>query len=281
MGGSMPVLPSRKRGLGCLIEGPKQTLTHSFDQLRLAPAGEVREISLEQYIPKVDGRPLILNQGATSSCVAHAFVGAIHIMETRAALPFIPCSRLYAYYHARREEDGAGPLVFDYGTYLRTCASGLRKFGVPDEAHWPFSEFSLTVNKRPSFAAMAKAHPRQGGKYVKLYQMNQMLTDAICAALAAGYPVTFGTRVGVSFLDDRASPFIKVPPNDEQVAGNHAMCIVGAMRDEGQQLWFRVLNSWGSSWRDRGLCWMSQDYIEWGFSNDFHAIYGWQRLTGG
>lgn len=275
----MPWLPSRKRGLGCIIEGPKQVRTDSFARLGVPVQADARDASLEQFIPVQNGRPVILNQGATSSCVAHAFIAAIHIMETRAQLPFIPCSRLYAYYHARREEDGASPIVFDQGTYLRTCASGLRKFGVPDEKHWEWSEFSLQVNKRPGFAAMAQAHPRQSGRYAKLYETGRALSGAIRSALAAGYPVTFGTRLGVSFLDDRGSRFVEVPPVDEQVAGNHAMCIVGSMSGDNGRSWFRVQNSWGHGWRDAGLCWMSQEYIEWAWSSDFHVIHGWQRLT--
>lgn len=277
----MPLLPSKRKGLGCHIEGPKQVSTHSFDRLGVPAMGETRDVSLARYIPVVNGQMQVLNQGATSSCVAHAFIAAIHIQETKAGLPFVPCSRLYAYYHARREEDGAGPVVFDQGTFLRTCASGLRKFGVPDERFWEWSEFALTVNKRPSFAAMAKAHPRQSGRYAKIYASGNALTNSIVSALVAGYPVTFGTRLGVSFLEDRGPSRIDVPPDGEPIAGNHAMCITGFHRDEDGSGWFEVLNSWGRYWRQGGLCWMSQKYIEWAFSNDFHVIYGWQRIEEG
>lgn len=271
----MPLLPSSKKGLGAKIEGDKQLAspTYALEKLALGAAPSIPEFSLERFIPKVDGKPAILNQGATSSCVAHAFCAGLHIMETRAGLPFVPASRLFAYYNARRE--AGDRIITDSGTYLRTCASGLRHLGVPDEKHWEFSEFSFLVNMRPGFDAVRYAHPRAGGKYVKIYQRELERIDAIKTALYAGLPVAFGTTVGESFLENTGTPYIK--RDSGRIAGGHAMLIIG-WETEANEVWFRVLNSWGSTWRDGGLCWMHQDRIASILSDDFHVIYGWNRL---
>jgi C1A family cysteine protease len=271
----MPLLPSKRKGLGAKIEGPSQTKTYALDHLGLGkvPYG-LDEYSLEKFIPKVDGQMVVLNQGATSSCVAHAFVAAIHIAETRAGLPYVPCSRLFAYYNSRKEEGAS--VITDDGTFLRTCAAGLRHFGLPDEKEWPFSEFTFKVNRRPSYTAYRIAQPRANGQYAKIYQTGVERIAAIKQAIFAGHAVTFGTLVSESFLDNYGDTFI-VDDKLSPIAGGHAMCIIGWKRDAGGT-WLRVLNSWGTRWRDAGLCWMHEDIIGGAKSDDFHIILGWNRL---
>jgi hypothetical protein len=271
----MPLLPSSKRGLGFRPD-PLKNGSPSFAKMGVAAASDVTAFSLEGSIPVVNGRRLILDQGSTSSCVAHAFVAALHIVEQRAGLAHIPASRLYVYYHARREE-GRGSIVFDNGTYLRTCAEGLAKFGVPDERWWPFSTFSLTVNKRPKYEAISEAHPRQGGKYARIYEYDADRSQAIKSALVAGHPVCFGTLVSKSFLDSRGGAYVELPRAADPIVGGHAMTIVG-WETRDKRTWYRVLNSWGPDWRDGGLCWMAEDYVTSVNTTDLHVIHGWERL---
>lgn len=271
----MPIFPSRRKGLGAKIEGKAQSTTYALERLSLpsVPSG-VTEFSLERFIPVVRGVQLILDQGATSSCVAHAFVQGIHIAEERAGLSFMPCSRLFAYYNARKEQ--GEKYVTDDGTYLRTCAAGLRHLGLPDEQFWPFSEFTLKVNKRPAFTAYRQAQPRSGGQYVKIYQDGIPRLDAVCSALYAGHTVAFGTLVPESFLDMDGDPNIVADPNS-RLAGGHAMAIIGWKTVNGVR-WFRVVNSWGLRWRDHGKCWFHESLIANQMADDFHVVLGWNRL---
>jgi hypothetical protein len=271
----VPLLPSKRKGLGFLPD-PLEQGSPDFAKMGLARAGDLSAFSLEEHIPSVDGVRVILDQGATSSCVAHSFVNALSIVEQRAGLPYIPASRLYAYYHARREE-GRGAIVADNGTYLRTCAEGLGKFGVPDEKWWPFSTFSLTVNQRPNYKALSEAHPRMGGKYARIYEYAIDRVQAVKNALVAGHPVAFGTLIADSFMGARGNLHVDLPRPAERIAGGHAMCLVG-WKTEKSKTWFRVLNSWGSGWRDGGLVWMSEDYIASSTTTDLHVIHGWKRL---
>lgn len=272
----MPILPSSKRGLGAKIDGHGNLDAPSFSIMRLPGAGDLKDFSLESMVPIIDGWKVVLDQGATSSCVAHAFIAGIHIREKSAGLSFMNASRLYAYYHARREETGS-PVVLDQGTFLRTCAIGLAKFGIPDENYWPFSQFTLTVNKRPSYAAMSEAHPRAGGKYVRIYELLAGRSAAIKAALIAGYPVAFGTAVAQSFLDNGGPLSVQKPNAYDKIAGNHAMLIIG-WKTVDNMVWWRVQNSWGRNWRDEGFAWLADSYINWEQTQDLHIIYGWKRL---
>lgn len=273
----MPLIPSHKRGLGAILEGSKSFATPDIGSLKFAVRRERPNYhTLEEFIPVDRGQAIILNQGSTNSCVAHAFAHAIAIVECRAGLPYLPVSRLFAYYHARREMNPRIPFVFDTGTYLRTCAKALMHFGVPDETHWPFSENTLKVNLRPSFNALRWAHPRSGGKYAKIYQWGEARSDVIKDSLMAGYPVAFGMEVTKDFLKNDGEPYI-VPKAGGEIAGGHAMLIIGWAERDGV-CWFRVLNSWGRKWRDNGLCWIHQDVIESPSADDFHVITGWNRV---
>ncbi len=274
----MPLWPSNyRKGLGALIEDGA-TDTFGFEKLGVSLHGATvpRDHTLEGSIPVVNGRRMILNQQGTSSCVAHAFVGGIHIEEQRAGLTFEPASRLYAYFNSRKEHQ-TGVAMWDTGTYLRTMAVGLRKFGCPPESHWSWSQQTFKVNKRPDWQAMRHAHARRGGQYVKIYETGKERTRVVQLALLSGFTVAFGTRLGVSFLG-AGNQWIDVPPATEEIAGNHAMLIVGWTTTGNGKLWFRVLNSWGGWWRDGGLCWLSSDYIEWMHTHDLHVIHGWERV---
>lgn len=228
----------------------------------------------ERDIPRVGDSAYVLDQGNTSSCVANAFVQALHMAEARAGLPFQEVSRLYPYYNARREHGGHW---FDKGTYLRTCAGALRKFGAPRESFWPWSTRFTRVNRRPSWNAMRMAHPRRNGEYVAIYETGADRTRVIQLALLAGHDVAFGTRLPESFLPSVGNARVEKPSATDPIAGNHAMLIIG-WQTFGGRLFFRVVNSWGRNWRDGGLCWMSAEYIEWEHTRDLHIVNGWTRL---
>ena len=120
-----------------------------------------------------------------------------------------------------------------------------------------------------------RAHPRAGGHYYRIDGTGEDRVRAVKAAIAAGHPVVFGTRVGESFLERDGLDVIDTPTPSDPIVGGHAMVIVGY--EAGL---FRVLNSWGRSWRDGGLCWFTEDYLRWAFTYDLWTFEGWQRLQG-
>jgi len=273
----MALFPTRAKRFGLKFEAAGLADTHGLDHLALA-SNAIPESFLEHEddIPVINGRRFVFDQQATSSCVMNTFGHAIILLESRVGLEFDEPSRLYGYYNARREHRSH---LFDTGTYLRTCAHGLRVHGVCSERFWKWSQFSTKVNRRPNWNAMRHAHPRRGGKYVRIYETGDDRINAVQQAILSGHDVGFGTRVGASFTASSGAIWADVPPATEKIAGNHAMLIIG-WKTFDKRLYFRVLNSWGDDWRDGGLIWMSAEYIAWRRTQDLHIIYGWDRLQG-
>jgi C1A family cysteine protease len=249
----------------------KDSRDFTFDQLGLGDSRH-QSFSLERHCGPM------YNQGGTNSCVAQAFAGAIEVRESILGLERRTPSRLFMYWNARRAH---GKQRYDFGTYLRLCAKMLNRVGVPDEEYWPFTSASLTVNRRPSWEASMRAHPRMGGRYFRIFDMGGARSQAIRAALESGFPVAFGTTVHSEFAKNDGSTFIQKPDSDSGKAlGGHAMLIVGHMDDPAYGPVFRVRNSWGAAWRADGYAWLTAEYIEAFYSSDFQVIDGWSRIEG-
>lgn len=92
--------------------------------------------------------------------------------------------------------------------------------------------------------------------------------EAVCQMIANGKPVPFGMTVPKSFFSVGADGKFS-PSNTEATYGGHAMCIVG-YDDNKFGGAFRVMNSWGTGWGDKGFCWIKyDDLLYWAF-NAYH-----------
>jgi C1A family cysteine protease len=67
-------------------------------------------------------------------------------------------------------------------------------------------------------------------------------------------------RVFDSFYLGRGDRTIDRLGPAERSYGNHAVCIIGYVEDDGEE-WFVVQNSWGEGWGERGLALMSERYL--------------------
>lgn len=218
----------------------------------------------------------VRNQRSTNSCVGQSLAAAVCIRELAAGLSYAPASALFPYYHARRM---SSTVVVDGGTYIRLAVKAMVKLGIPDEEYWPFGVGPLRVNRRPGWEAHMRSHPRRGGTYYHIEGYSAERVSGIRAALAAGHPVVFGTPVTRAFTRSVGATVIDQPIVDEPIAGGHAMTLVGYRVDADEGLIFRCLNSWGSDWRDGGLCWLTESYVRWRSSRDFTVVVGWDRIA--
>jgi len=220
------------RGLGYLRD-PVDKRDWHLDRLALG-AAPPNAASLRSRVDTV------LNQGATQSCVAHAWVQALRVGDHLDGRPSTEvASRLFVYFNARAMHDAEHQ---DAGTYLRTCAQGVVRFGRPAEHLWPFD--TRHVNDHPSWKSYRAAYDWRGPR--GYYRIASGDLNSIRVAVAAGKPVAFGMDVDLAFLAD-AGPHVIGPAEDAPVGG-HAMCVVGY--DGGE---FEVVNSWGTAWRDQGF----------------------------
>jgi len=190
----------------------------------------------------------VLDQANTQSCVAHAWDQALrigdHIDGQRA--PALG-SALFLYYNSRAWH---GDEHRDEGTYLRTCAQGLVRFGRAPDRLWPFD--LRRVNDRPSWKAYRSAYDLRGPR--GYYRIPSGDLAAVRSAIAAGKPVVFGMSVDLAFLADDGPSVIGDP--EGRAAGGHAMCIVGYEGDN-----FEIVNSWGIGWRDGGFAWLTANRL--------------------
>ena len=262
-------------GLG-YHEDPVDKNDWDIDKMGLASAPSA---SAGHSLMEFEGE--IYNQGPTSSCVGQTIAGAIHNVENQAAARGVDITPakpavLSIYYNSRVQHDGRD--VSDTGTYLRTATSALFKLGCPNDSEWPFSTSRARVNKRPRMGATMRGMGRRGGEYYRILDAGDGRITAIKAALHAGHPVCFGTRVTNSFLNSDGSDIIDAPEAGVTFAGGHAMVIVAYKDTEPAGTLFKVRNSWGAGWRDGGYAWLTEEYIRWFQSNDFQVIVGWDLI---
>ncbi len=258
------------------LEDPVDTRDWDIDKMGLASAPQgAGGHSLMEF----EGE--IYNQGRSNSCVGQAIGGAIHNVENQAAargVDIVPAKPavLCIYYPSRVEHEGRR--VTDNGTYLRTAASALFKLGCPNDSEWPFSDRTAKVNRRPRMGATMRGMGRRGGEYYRILEAGDGRITAIKAALHAGHPVCFGTRVNNAFLSSNGPSLIEIPGGIGDFAGGHAMVIVAYKHTDPAGTLFKVRNSWGTGWRDGGYAWLTEEYIRWFQSNDFQVIVGWDLI---
>lgn len=263
---------SRGRGLGWLPQ-PTDYRDYPANLLGVSSTDAVpAEVSLKPHITRV------LDQGPTQACVAHALAHAIDLLETRAGLKYVPISRRFVYFNARRFHETP---VVDAGTYIRTAAKGLKLLGAPDEDLYKWKTGPIAINRRPGWAPYMQAHARRNGGYYHVFSKGEERLGEIRAALAAGHPVVFGTRIAVDFLKNDGPEIIECPAQGVDLLGGHAMVLIGYCEDDAAGPVFEVVNSWGTSWRAGGYAYLTAKYLTWPWTTDFTIIEGWDRLKTG
>lgn len=263
--------------------GFKESLVQSsdFDFLRdlapkLSPISE-DEVDLSRYSTPSQ-------QGPLSSCAGNATADALEIVaaveeeekalaEGREPRPTPQVSRLFIYSMSRLlhdlDGDGQTDLNLDEGTYVRTCLDVLSRFGVCREDLWPYD--TSKVFTAPSMKAMREAVGHRIHSYYRIRETGLDRLTAIETALRSKHPVIFGTKVSSAFLANSGPDTEDVPT---QVEGGHAMIIVGFTSD-GR---YKIKNSWGESWRNKGFVYLTRDYIMWDKTTDLWVPHKGARL---
>jgi C1A family cysteine protease len=203
----------------------------------------------------------VLDQGNLGSCVAQAVTQAVRTFQHSEAKDVELASRLAAYWYSRNQH---GDADVDSGTYIRLCIKANNVVGRPPESAWPYD--IARFRDKPPPDVMMQAYDARAAKYFRITETGILREDAIRRAVAAGFPVVFGTDVGNSFLSFAGGRIIR-PPTSEPIAGGHAMCIVGYETDHAL-----VVNSWGEDWGEDGFARFDWSYFSWSRTNDLWAI---------
>ncbi len=203
--------------------------------------------------PRVDLRPYMTKveqQGEVNSCTANAMAGAYEYLAKREFGHAEDVSRLFIYYNAR---DVDGSVDEDEGTYLRSCIKVLREYGACSEETWPYHPDN--VFDEPD----ENAYEEAGNFLIDDAQRIDVDLYAMKHCLAEGYPFAFGLQLFSSFDEAEKNGQVSIPDTDEEEDyGGHAMLCVGYSDTDEV---FVVRNSWGSSWGDKGYCYIPYDYM--------------------
>lgn len=200
----------------------------------------------------------VLTQGGLSSCVAHAWEGAI-LIEAR-KLGFTGAigelqSLLFGYFNSRAEH---GDQWTDSGTFLRTYAYARKRQGNCPAREWAYSESN--VNTRPPTKAYQRAYAMRGIRgFYRISDEGEARIDAVVSALDEQHPVVFGMRVDEAFLNYNGPVRTRTPMGP--IIGGHAMAIVGYRPLENYGYEFKVLNSWSTKWREGGFVWFDEEMV--------------------
>ncbi len=211
-----------------------------------------RRVSFEAFCPSVQA------QGAYSTCVGFACGYYLRtIVEAKArhvtaktAIDQFAFSPGYVYEKAKAGTDYA----CTEGIYLSSAFRVLQGAGVP-----PFSRFPYPACSRQTAPVDALAAPYRIAGYERLFGLRDddpMKIYRLRKTLADGNPVVVGLVAPPSFYSAKKT-WVPAPtddPADARLRG-HALCVVGYddRRDGGA---FRVINSFGKTWGDRGFCWI-------------------------
>lgn len=215
---------------------------YSVDALRLGAP------KLPDVVDRRAECPAIQQQGQTSSCVAHACVGAMEHDDRQDDGTWQPLSRLQLYYDARAEQ---GWEAVDQGCCIGDALKVLCKQGVAPETFWPWDE--KAVNRKP----WPKAYGVAGANRITAYYRCPVDAERWRLALACGRTVIFGMSCYGSMFTAEVERTGIIPIPDlgkERMEGGHAMLAVGYDHPRER---FLLRNSWGTGWGEGGYGWLS------------------------
>jgi C1A family cysteine protease len=280
---TLKVIRSRDSQAHRWLNKRKLTTTH-LDSAKLLP------LSTPLTSKKVDLRslmPAVYDQGNLGSCTANAVAGLVHYLFGKEygsiSNPgvFQP-SRLQIYYGERALE---GTIGTDSGAAVADGIKVVFKTGVCREALHPYNVKQFT--KAPSVAALKDAALHKGIIDSVAYQKNKLLptapipqtATALETVLSNGYPVTLGMKVYDSFMYVGSDGKVPMPNlTTESLQGGHAILIVGYDKDPRSPTYqhFIVRNSWGTSWGNKGYCYIPYKYVlnsNLAYAEDFWTIF--------
>lgn len=229
---------------------------------KLLPADQETRLFKETYAPRENSKRSVdlrgsftpvKSQGTLGACSAFAMVSIFeHILKK--ANPSNPdLSERFAYYNAIKKDTRDGEPMADEGTSFYDVIETLSAEGLTTEALCPYTQRL----DPPSEEAYIDAKTR----LVKVAKNVTVGHKALTSALAEGYPVAISLRLFDSFKAD-SNGFVYRPSEAEIASGdsgNHAMVLCGYSEEDKVYI---VRNSWGTSFGDRGYCYIPFSYID-------------------
>jgi C1A family cysteine protease len=206
------------------------------------------------------------NQGNLGSCTAHMMASIVEYNDirwnTKASRKRL--SRLFHYYATRLIE---GTVNEDSGAYIRDSIKAGALYGCLWESKWWYNIAKFAVNPPRSLWDLAAQH-----KVVSYHRIDDGDLETMKQTLASGYLIGFGFLVYDNFMSQEMANtgVLHRPGPHDTIQGGHAVTIVGYDDVRGA---FKVRNSWGTSWGQKGYFWMDYNYMaDKSLCNDFWVV---------
>ena len=154
-----------------------------------------------------------------------------------------------------------GDLKKCQGSSLEEGMQLLKASGVVSEKDYPYIDSKLgCLRPAPTADLMAKARPWRTTGWGRVELREPHNANDLKVFLANQEPVVFAMNIGSLF--DKLGKGVMSQTDTEGIRGSHAMVLAGY---DDKRRAFKILNSWGESWGDKGFGWIDYEIFmkEW------------------
>ena len=214
---------------------------------------------------KVDPRAVMKteNQGSVGSCQGQDLSSCVELCYYIATGDLTrQLSRAYAYYETQRIDGISG----DRGSTISGGIKLATTKGIPEESLWKYT--GRYENKRPSNWSEIETNAVQH----KIGQSYKMSTyDGVRTFLGSGQG---GISIGISWGGEVDRPIVN--SFSGAGGGGHAIALLGLSErtDSSGRPYVWMLNSWGSSWGNKGWAEWSPSALEQMLRHRYTACFG-------
>lgn len=213
------------------------------------------------------------DQNGHNSCIEQAIAKAVRVAHVTDGYEDPPdMARMLLWAQVR------GEMLIDknVGSQIRTAFKKMNAEGFCQDKWWPHDTdmgADARFRQKPSRQARRMAYDQReklgSTVYRRIYDSGDERIERVRGCLANCELVVFGTDVDHDFVHGRFNPAVPLQPPVRNIAGGHAMCIVGYLPGDI----FVVGNSWGSHWGNGGFCLFSADYVTSLITRDLWTVY--------
>lgn len=264
--------------MGCLPSPPSaRTRNARLRVVQVAPSSRPARLLLTDYLPPVGDQGALPSSSGWAAgyyCYSYGVARQLALTPQQRATPRFLFSPAYLYHLGK-----SGPK----GMPLSKAFELLKKEGCATLSEMPYNP---TIPATPPSDASQRRAQRYKARMV--------------AQLFSGKPSRAGTPANPailkSYLARMQTPFVMalpvfkdfpaknarvannfvyrlgVSPTQANFRGMQAVAVIGY--DDAKKA-FRIVNSWGANWGDRGFLWLSEEFVrDWGSD-------GWSTVPGG